>query len=338
MHANAAPSAEPQPTPRRPRPGAARAALRSRPTAGAAAATAAAFVVFSLWADHFLTLQATSSYLTIAAELGIVALGVTLLMVAGEFDLSVGSVLGLSALLVPLLVQKGVPPTLAILLGLLAAAAVGASSALIVTYTQAPSLIVTLGAMMFWRGVIFALTGGFPVPVQQDTPVFKLFSAQWHGFNVSIVWLLGLVAVLSFVLLRTPFGNWIFATGGNPEAARKTGIPTRRVKVTLFVVSSLLAALAGMIQMTRFGSVDALRGQGIELPAVAAAVIGGTRLEGGAGTIMGTAFGVITFGMIQVGLQLATVPGYFYQALVGLVLVVAVLVHRHTPGVLKSWR
>ena len=142
--------------------------------------------------------------------------------------------------------------------------------------------------------------------------------------------MIGVLVILSFVLHRTQFGNWIFATGGNQTAARQTGVRTRSVKVRLFMLTACLAALAGMIQMTRFGSVDALRGQGIELTVIAATVIGGTRLQGGGGSVWGTAFGVITLAMIELGLLLAGIPGYFYQATVGLLLVLAVLINLYT--------
>lgn len=309
------------------------------PGVGAAVTTVITFVVFSLTAEYFLTWKATGSYLTIASELAVVAVGVTLLMIAGRFDISVGSTLGLSALTVPLLMEAGVPVLPAVLAGLLAAGLLGLTNGLLVTYTLAPSLIITLGSMMWWRGLIFFLTKGFPVPVKMEEPLFKVFSTQWLGwFNVSVLWMIALVLILSFVLLRTPFGNWIFATGSNPEAARKLGIPIARVTITLYILAAVLAGLAGIIQMSRFGSVDPLRGQLVELRVIAAAVIGGTRLHGGAGSVWGTAFGVITFGMIQVGLQLARVPGYFFEALVGLVLILAALANEHSVKLAKTWR
>lgn len=301
--------------------------LIQTPSARAGLVTLLTFIVFSIIANHFLTLDATASYLTLAAESGIVAVGITLLMIGGEFDLSVGSVLGLSALLVPLLVQHGLPPVLAILIGLAAGACIGALNGVIVTTTQAPSLIVTLAGLLFWRGVVFGLTGGFPVPVDTKEPVFQIFSASWQGFQISALWLAGLVIALTILMSRTTFGNWVFATGGNPRAAIQMGVPVRNVKILLFIIAAILAALAGMVQMARFSSVDALRGQGVELRAITAVVIGGTRLEGGRGTVLGTAFGVITIGMIKVGLQLAQVPGYFFDAMVGAVLVLAVLVN-----------
>jgi simple sugar transport system permease protein len=297
---------------------------------GAAIAAVIAVVVFTIIAPNFLSTQSLSAILAIAAEAGIVAFGVTLLMIAGEFDLSVGSVLGLCALSVPLMMSVGVPAIPAILIGFLIAASIGAINGVLVTRTRAPSFIVTLGALFFWRGVVLMLTGGFPVRVNRDEPVFQIFSAEFGGFNVSIIWMIGVLVILSFVLHRTQFGNWIFATGGNQTAARQTGVRVRSVKVRLFMLTACLAALAGMIQMTRFGSVDALRGQGIELTVIAATVIGGTRLTGGAGSVWGTAFGVTTLAMIELGLLLAGIPSYFYQATVGLLLVVAVLVNLYS--------
>ena len=301
--------------------------LTEKSAFGAAMAGLVTFAAFVIIAPHFLSGNSIASILAIAAELGIVAVGVTLLMIGGEFDLSVGSVLGLSALSVPLLMSFGLPAILAVLTGFAIAATIGAINGVIVARTLAPSLIVTLGALFFWRGVVLMTTGGFPVAVQRDDPLFVLFSSEIYGVNVSVIWLVAVVLLGSFLLYRTRLGNWIFATGGNPTAARQMGVPTTRVKVTLFMIASVLAALAGMIQMTRFGSVDALRGQGVELTAIAATVIGGTRLQGGAGSVWGTAFGVLTLAMIQLGLLLAGIPGYFYQATVGLLLIVAVLIN-----------
>jgi len=296
------------------------------PSVGAVLATCVTLLVFSIWADFFLTFDSATSYLTISSELGIIAIGIAMLMIVGEFDLSVGSVLAFSAAFVPLLMTHGVPAEVAILVGFVAAGAIGATHGIIVTTTEIPSLIVTLASLMVLRGVVLMMTGGFPVPVDQSEPIFKVFASQWHEIPVSVLWFGALTVILSFVLLRTPLGSWIFATGGGLLAARKSGIPTTWVKIGLFMLTSLLAATAGMIQMTRFASVDPLLGQGIELTVIAAAVIGGCSLKGGHGSVVGAAFGVITFGMIQVGLQLASVPGYFFQASVGFILLAAMTI------------
>jgi simple sugar transport system permease protein len=292
--------------------------------------TALMVVVFSIIASpNFLTPRSMASTFTLAAELGIVAMGVTMLMIGGEFDLSVGSVLGVSSVTVPWLAERGVPVAVAIPVALAVATLIGLLNGIIVNRTGIPSFIVTLGGLFWWRGVLFALTQGFPIRVDRDDPAFAIFSAQLpSGFNVSIFWFLGITAILTFVLVRTRFGNWTFATGGNPKAAQQLGIPTKRVKLALFALAGFLAGLAGVIQVGRFSGVDSLRGTGVELEAVAAAVIGGSWLTGGYGSVVGTALGCVMLGVIQNGLVLGGISGYWYRAFIGLLIVVVVVVNQ----------
>ncbi len=294
-------------------------------------ATLCVFLVFTIWAPYFLTTQSIASTLTLTAELGIVAMGVTLLMIAGEFDLSVGSVLGISSVLVPWLAIHGVWLGLAIPAALLVAAAIGFVNGLLVITTRIPSFIVTLGGLLWWRGVLFVVTQGFPLDVPTASPLFQPFAGQLpNGINYSAFWLLGLFIVLTLVLERTGFGNWIFASGGNERAARHMGVPVDRVRLILFVLTATLAGLAGLIQVGRYNSVDANRGSGLELEAIAAAVIGGARLSGGYGSVLGTVLGCLMVGMIRNGLVLAGVASYWYQALIGLLIVAAVIVNQWT--------
>jgi simple sugar transport system permease protein len=299
---------------------------------GAGAATVLALVVFAAWAPHFLTAQSLADSVQVAAELGIVAIAVTLLMIAGEFDLSVGSVIGLTALVAAEALKAGWPEPIAILAAFAAAAVVGAINGVLVAFTRAPSLIVTLAAMFVWQGVVYVVTQGFAVSVSLSGISQALFAGTIHGFAVSAIWWLVLIMILGTVLLRTGLGNHIFATGGNLSAARNLGVPVRRIKVGLFILTALSAGLVGVIQLVRFGSADPTLGQNVELTAIAATVIGGTRLQGGAGTVLGTAFGCLTLGFIEVGLQLASVPTYFFQGLVGLILLAAVLVNLYLRG------
>ncbi len=302
-----------------------------RPETGALAATLFVFAVFSVWSPYFLTLQSVAATLVLAAELGIVAMGVTLLMIAGEFDLSVGSVLGVSSLLVPWFAVHAIPLVLAIPVALLTAVTLGFINGLIVVTTRLPSFIVTLGGLMWWRGVLYVVTGGFPLNVPTESLLFLPFSARLSsGINASAFWFLGVMIVLSMLLQKTTFGNWTFASGGNERAARQMGVPVDRVRVLLFVLTAGLAGLTGLIQVGRFNSVDANRGQGLELEAIAAAVIGGTRLSGGYGSIIGTALGCLMIGMIRNGLVLAGVASYWYQALIGLLIIIAVIVNQWT--------
>jgi len=304
--------------------------LTGRPETGAFVAALTVFAVFAVWADNFLTTQSMASTVTIAAELAIVAMAVTLLMIAGEFDLSVGSVLGFSSMLVPwLMVNHDVPAALAVLGGLGVALTIGFVNGLVVITTRIPSFIVTLGALLFWRGVLQVITEGFPVVVPRESRVFDFFSYRFEsGFNVSALWFAALAIFLAAVLTMTKAGNWIFAAGGNERAARGMGVPVDRLRLALFMLTGFCAGLAGLIQVGRFNSVDSLRGEGLELQAIAAAVIGGTRLNGGYGSVIGTALGCLMIGMIRNGLALAGVASFWFTAIVGLLIVGAVIINQ----------
>ncbi|MCS7350632.1 MAG: ABC transporter permease [Anaerolineae bacterium] len=302
--------------------------LRRYPEVGALAGFLAVFLSFSIVAPHFLTPASLAGIMTIAAELGLVAIGVTLLMIAGEFDLSVGSVLGVSAMAFALMARAGIPHLIAFLGALGLAAAIGALNGWVVTRGRLPSFIVTLGSMMFWRGVLLAVTGGFPIAYEEKSLLmFALSGRLPGGFHASALWFLGVALIATLVLTRTPFGNAIFASGGNPQAARALGVEVARVKQIGFILTAVLAALAGIIQFSRFGSVDPLRGEGMELEAIAATVTGGTLLTGGYGSVMGTVLGALIVGMVRNGLVLAGAPAYWYRAFIGLVLVGAVIIN-----------
>jgi simple sugar transport system permease protein len=304
--------------------------LTGRPETGALAAALTVFVVFAVWADNFLTQQSIASTVTLAAELAVVAMAVTLLMIAGEFDLSVGSVLGFTSMLVPyLMVNQGIPAVAAVLVAVAAALTIGFLNGIVVITTRVPSFIVTLGALLFWRGVLFVITEGFPVTVPRQAAVFDVFSYRFEsGFNVSALWFAALAVVLAYVLTGTKAGNWIFASGGNERAARAMGVPVDRLRVGLFMLTAFSAGLAGLIQVGRFSSVDANRGEGLELQAIAAAVIGGARLGGGYGSVIGTALGCLMIGMIRNGLVLAGVQGFWFPAIIGLLIVGATIVNQ----------
>lgn len=313
-------------------------ALARRPDFGALVTAAIIFAVFSITTPHFFSLESATSMLLVVAELGIVAMGITLLMIAGEFDLSAGSVLGVSAVMVPLLaVETGMPTSLAVALALLAALAIGGIQATIVLYGRIASFIVTLGGLLFWRSLVHLATGGFPVPVDRKDPVFMVFSHRFEsGWNMSFFWFLLVALVLHFVLARTMFGNWIFAAGGNERAAETIGVPVKRVKYTLFMLSAFCAFLAGLIQTGRFGSVDANRGAGMELEAIAAAVIGGASLRGGIGTVPGAILGVLTVAMIRHGLALSGMTSYIFSGVIGLLIIIAVFFNRWVQSWVRS--
>jgi simple sugar transport system permease protein len=329
-HAAAATSTRPPPIPRRIVYGEAARRLLLRPEATSIAALVILFVVFSaLSPDLFPTRQTYISVMSVAAELGIVSIGVTLLMIGGQFDLSVGAVLGLTSYVATVLIRDaGVSPIIAAPAAVTVGTVLGAINGALVVRFRVHSFVVTLGTMLIWRGAVIALTGGFPVTVKIP-PLFRdVMSGSWlFGFRMSMVWFFAIGALGTFLLTRTRFGNWIQARGQNEQAARNLGVPVDAVTIWLFVITSALAAVAGVIQVARFASVDALRGEGMELQAVAVTVIGGTLLSGGYGSVIGTMFGAITFGVIQVGLVLAGAPGHFFRTLTGFIVVAAVILN-----------
>lgn len=297
---------------------------------GVAIALAAVFAVFGVLHPAFLTLDTFGDILTQAAELGVAAVGITFLMIAGEFDLSVGSNFAFAGLLLALLVTKhAVPAPLAVALAMGVAAAIGLLNGIITLTGRIPSFITTLGTMMLWRGLALAVTGGWPISILGASVLLDVLGgkAVYATLHISAVWWLAVTAVLSVVLGRTTYGNWVFATGGKREAARALGVPVRQVKLVNFTLAGLLAGMAGFMQFGRMGSMSPVWGDGLALEAIAAAVIGGTSLMGGTGTIVGTALGAVTMASIRFGLIMVGAPAYWYTAFLGVVIVAAVIVN-----------
>jgi simple sugar transport system permease protein len=296
------------------------------------------FVFFAIAADNFLTGFAQANILTFASITGIVVVGVAMLMIAGEFDLSVGSTFAVASYVFALSMNAGVPPVLAMVLALAICAVLGLINGLIVTRTGIPSFITTLGTMLAYRGIARALGGGnfaqylgdrnllFGVLNGAIEPVNQLFNPP-SNFRVSIIWFLVIAVIVALVLRRSPFGNWVYAVGGNPGAALSQGVSVKRVKMICFLLTALLAGVAGVLQFSHRLSVDPLRGEGMELVAVAACVIGGIRLTGGYGTIVGACIGVLMLQMLEQGLVLMQVPVQIFRAVAGLILLIAVIVN-----------
>lgn len=297
-------------------------------------------VTFAALNPAFLTPATFGDIFTQAAELGVVAVGVTFLMIAGEFDLSVGSTFAFAGVLLALLLtDAAVPPLPALLVALTAAAAIGLLNGTITLATRIPSFIATLGTMMLWRGLALAITGGWPISIVTGSAVLPLLGggAVYRSVRISAVWWLLVTGIVWVVLSKTRYGNWVFATGGKPEAARALGVPLRRVKLINFTLAGALAGVAGFMQFGRMGSMSPVWGDGLALEAIAAAVIGGTSLSGGVGTIVGTMLGAMTMAAIRVGLVMVGAPAYWYTAFVGAVIVIAVVINVRL-GEALAWR
>ena len=298
------------------------------PVVGAGVVTLMLFILFAWWGENFLSVYSLNTMLFVVAEWGIIALGVTLLMIAGEFDISVGSVLALCGVLAIFMLNAGLPPPIAVVMTLIIGVAIGLLNGLAVVKLGVPSFIVTLAGMMFWRGVILVTTEAFPVSPDHKSAFFDIFSYRFdNGFNVSVLWFVVVAVILGFILHRTRFGNWIFATGGNKLAAIQAGVPVNRVKLIVFSLTAGLAGLAGIIEMSRFAQVGPQRGLLVEMYTIAIVVIGGTRLAGGFGSVVGTVLGLILMAITKNGLSLMGVPGYWFDGCVGAVILIAVIIN-----------
>lgn len=331
----------------------------SRPDLGAISGTLLVFAFFAIVAGNsgMFTAEGVQNWATVSAELGIIATGAALLMIAGEFDLSIGSMIGFSGMMI------AIPATYyhwpiwgAIVFAFVSAMAIGALDGFIVVRTRLPSFIVSLAFLFILRGLTLALSilfsnrtivSGFRETAGNDW-LGDLFGGrignqlfQWlanegvigkfkdgtplvSGVPMSIVWWLGLTAIGSWVLTRTRFGNWIFASGGDVNAARNMGVPVKQVKIILFVVTAFCATVFAACQVIEFNSAAADRGQLKEFEAIIAAVIGGNLLTGGYGTVVGASFGALIFGVVQMGIFYTNVNTDWFRVFLGVMLLMAV--------------
>ncbi len=291
---------------------------------------------FVLAADNFLTPLALTNIASFAGVFGIIVVGVAILMIGGEFDLSVGAILAVAGFLFAILLNAGLSALLAGLCAVAAGALLGLINGLVVVLTGIPSFITTLGTMLAFRGIARALGGGDYAKFSGDAPpLFALLNGPLTALNqaftpagnlrMSVFWFLSIAIIAAIVMGRMRFGNWVYAVGGNRDAALAQGVPVQRIKLTLFVVSGLLAAFAGVVQFAERGSIDPLRGQGWELMAVVACVIGGIPLTGGAGAVFGAVIGVFILQVLEQGLVLMGASVQVFRAIVGVILILSVM-------------
>jgi simple sugar transport system permease protein len=302
--------------------------------------------------------QGILNFLEVSAELGILAVAISILMIGGEFDLSVGSMIAFAGIFMGLCVTMlGLPLWLAILLTFAVAALVGCMNGYLLVRTGLPSFIVTLASMYLLRGASLVMARSFTGRTQipnitdgaVDSFIVQLVAGKvggdlfiWlahHGYieadskgmpmaegiPMSLVWWIVLVAAGTWLLLRTTFGNWVFAVGGNEVAARNCGVPVNRVRIILFVISACTATLLATIQVLEAGSADTLRGLQKEFEAIIASVIGGNLLTGGYGSVVGGMFGALIFGTVSTGIFYTGVDTDWFRIFLGAMIIVAVL-------------
>ena len=281
-------------------------------------------IFFSNFATAFLTSGNVLNLLRQLAPLLIVAVAMTFVITTAGIDLSVGSVVGLTASLGADLISRGVSPTVVIVAMLALGAIVGVLNGYFTAYERLPAFIVTLASLTAVRGVALAITQGESIPIDPNLWFISLGQGRVAGIPVPIVIAAPIVLVGWLVLTRTRFGNYVTGIGSNEEAVRRAGVDTRRVLLSTYVLAGLAAAVAGLLFAARLSSGSSNAGTGLELQVIAAVVLGGTSLFGGQGSIAGTVLGALTIGVIGNGLILMQVSTFYVQIVQGVVLLLAI--------------
>jgi simple sugar transport system permease protein len=308
--------------------------LIRRPEIGALVGTLAVYFFFAVFGGgEFTSSGGTASWLNVAAELGIIALPVGLLMIAGELDLSVGSVVAASSLTMAIVSGYwGMPMEIGIALALLLGVVTGFLNGLIVTRTRVPSFVATLATDFALAGATLGLcrvlTGTVSIAVTRNSPTKAVFGALIDGkFEVAVLWWLAVFLVVGWVLHVTRYGNWIFAIGGDKESALTTGIPVQKVKIGLFMGSGFAAALVGVIQTALYNGAQVATGQSFVFNSIIAVVIGGVLLTGGYGSVVGVAFGTLTFAIVNQGIYYTSWNSDWASLILGILLLAAVVMN-----------
>ncbi|GGB33587.1 sugar ABC transporter [Roseibium aquae] len=348
-----------------------------RPELGAICGTIVVFLFFLAIArdSGMFAPEGIINWGTVAAQFAIIAVGACLLMIAGEFDLSVGSMIGFSGIVIALMtVQWGFPAWFGILVAFALALAIGALNGFLVIRTGLPSFIVTLAFLYILRGLTIFISitttrktiiGGVREASEGD-PIAWLFGGKvfnglfvWladlgivdtfvagpkagqpvvEGIPMLMIWALALIVFGHLLLTRTKFGNWIFASGGDAQAARYVGVPVNRVKISMFMFSAFCATVFATCQVMEFGSAAADRGLLKEFEAIISVVIGGALLTGGYGSVIGAALGALIFGVVQQGLFFAGVESSLFRVFLGVILLLAVILNTYIRRMITGER
>lgn len=288
------------------------------------------FVIFSVQADAFLTVENLVNVLRQIAPTVIVAMAMTFVITTGQIDLSVGSVLGLSAAVLGLWAASG-SPVLALLGTLVLGLVVGAVNGALAAYGRMQSFIVTLAALTAYRGLALFATEGFSTPID-STFLLPLGQGKLLGLYTPTWIALASVALAWYVFNHTRFGRYVVAVGSNAESLRRAGVDIRKIQLGVLALAGVAAAVAGVITAARLASGSPNSGTMFELEVITAVVLGGTSLMGGRGSVIGSAIGALTLGIISNGLVLLRVDVYWVPIVQGLILVVAILMNTKLFG------
>ncbi|NSW77392.1 MAG: ABC transporter permease [Candidatus Atribacteria bacterium] len=293
-------------------------------------------IVFSLFSPRhvFINSRNIAALGKLFPDLGVVALGVGMLMICGEFDLSVASVLPFCAYIFARTLYAGFAPFWGLVLSILVGGGLGWVNGFLTVRTRMPSFITTLGTLMFWRGILYVWSQMMPLGIRQYVPTGSTFEKVFTGtilgfFPIQSLWFAIFAIILGVLLHRHRFGNWVYATGDNKDAARAMGINTDWVKTVCFTVVGLLCGFSACMQSVRIGSFAATQGIGLELRAIAACVVGGTSLRGGVGSMPGVVLGALTIPILDNGLVLLRVPVFGITAFIGLATILFVVLNAY---------
>ena len=295
------------------------------------AAVIVLFIFFSIVAKNFFTARSVLSLLLQTSAVTIMGIGVTFTIITGGIDLSIGSVIALSGTVAVMAAIAGVPIWLSMIIGLLVGVVCGFLNGLMITRLKLPPFIATLGMMMVARGVALTITNANAWPAPEgfgelgNGTIFGT-GPQFPGIAYPVLLMIAVAIIFSFILTKTRIGRYTYAVGSNEEAARLSGIKVDRVKIVAYMISGLLAGLVGIILASRMVTSQPNRADGYELNAIASAVIGGTSLMGGVGTVAGTVIGSFIIGILSVGLTMAGANYFLQKIVIGLVVIGAVTI------------
>ncbi|MGM0420494.1 MAG: ABC transporter permease [Bacillota bacterium] len=281
-------------------------------------------IVMSFLSDHFLTIPNLLNIVRQVSIMGTMAVGMTMVILSQGIDLSVGSLLAISGAITAGMISGGSSMIVAILAGLAAGSGLGLFNGIMISKAKLPDFIVTLAMMSIARGLTLVYTGGRPISGFE--PTFRFIGGGRIGrIPVPVIIFLVIIAAGYFILTRTTFGRYVYAVGGNRQAARLAGINTDRIKIMVYVISGFLAALSGIILTSRLNSAQPTAGVGYELDVIAMVVLGGTSLVGGKGSVTGTLVGALIIGVLNNSLNLLGVASFYQEVAKGVVILIAVL-------------
>ena len=282
-------------------------------------------ILMALIAPNFFSIKNGLNIAQAVSINAIVASGMTVVILTAGIDLSVGSIVAASGVATVLLLNGGVPTAIAALVAILVGALIGLINGAIIAYLALPAFIVTLGALTYTRGIAYSMHGG-PVQIAGESGIESIGNGSIGGIPMPVFIMIFVYWFFWFLLERTKFGRHVYAVGGNPQAARLSGIDVKKVLMSVYVISGVTAGLAGLMFASRVRSGQVTAGVGYELDAITAVILGGTSLFGGRGRIFGTLIGALLIGVLSNGLVLLGVPIYTQLMIKGGVIILAVAI------------